>query len=122
MVRTHKEVQFHFLSKIEPNSFKEEKTNECWVKEMEELNQIEKSQTWELVQRPGDKNVIGTKRVFKTKLNEEGKVTRSKERIIWKGYAQVEGIYFEETFASMARFEATVLFLSYASFKKFKVY
>jgi hypothetical protein len=27
----------------------------------EELNQIEKSDTWELVQRPENKNVIGTK-------------------------------------------------------------
>lgn len=38
----------------------------------EELNQIKKSQTWELVPRPKDKNVIGTKQVFKNKLNEDG--------------------------------------------------
>ena len=36
----------------------------------EELEQIEKNNTWELVPRPKDKNVIGTKWIFKNKLNE----------------------------------------------------
>jgi hypothetical protein len=38
----------------------------------EELNQIEKNQTWEIVPRHKHKNVIGTKWVFKNKLNEDG--------------------------------------------------
>jgi hypothetical protein len=37
-----------------------------------ELNQIEKIETWELIPRPIDKNVIGTKWVFRNKLNEDG--------------------------------------------------
>jgi hypothetical protein len=64
----------------------------------EELNQIEKNETWELVPRPKDKNVIGTKWVFRNKLNEDGQVTRNKARLVCKGYAQVEGVYFEENF------------------------
>ena len=39
----------------------------------EELDQIEKNKTWELVPRPKDENVIGTKCVFfKNKVNEDG--------------------------------------------------
>jgi hypothetical protein len=38
----------------------------------EELDQIEKNDTWELVTRPKNKNVIGTKLVFRIKLNEYG--------------------------------------------------
>eukprot|EP00253_Pinus_taeda_P019905 PITA_19905 len=38
----------------------------------EELEQIEKNNTWELVPRPKDKNVIGTKWIFKNKSNENG--------------------------------------------------
>jgi hypothetical protein len=44
-----------------------------------ELSQIEKNQTWELVTRPKDKNVIGTKWVFRKNLNEYGKVPRNKD-------------------------------------------
>jgi hypothetical protein len=44
----------------------------------EELDQIEKNDTWELVPRPRYKNVIDTKWVFRNKLNEDGQVTRNK--------------------------------------------
>lgn len=90
---------------------------------MEEgLEQIEKNNTWELVPRPKDKNVIGTKWIFKNKLNENGDVIRNKARLICKGYAQQEGIDFEETFAPVARLEAIKMFLALSSFQKFKVF
>ena len=40
----------------------------------EELDQIEKNDTWELLPKPKDKNIIGTKRVFRNKMNEQGEV------------------------------------------------
>ncbi|GKB28542.1 retrovirus-related pol polyprotein from transposon TNT 1-94, partial [Tanacetum coccineum] len=39
-----------------------------------------------------------------------------------KGYAQKEGIYFEESFAPVARLEAVWLFIVYAAHKSFTVY
>jgi hypothetical protein len=56
----------------------------------EELDQIEKNQTWELVPRPKNKNVIGTKWVYKNKVDENGQVIRNKARLVCKGYAQGE--------------------------------
>jgi hypothetical protein len=88
----------------------------------EELNQIEKNETWELVPRPKDKNVIGTKWVFRNKLNEDGQVTRNKARLVCKGYAQVEGVDFEETFSPVSRMEAIRMILAYACSKRIKVY
>jgi hypothetical protein len=44
----------------------------------EELDQIEKNDNWELVPRPKNKNVIGTKWVFRNKLNEDGKLQGEK--------------------------------------------
>ena len=52
----------------------------------EELDQIERNQTWELVPRPKDKNVIGTKWVYKNKMNEDGKVIKNKAKLVCKGY------------------------------------
>jgi hypothetical protein len=88
----------------------------------EELDQIEKSDTWELVPRPKNKNVIDTKWVFRNKLNEDGQVTRNKSRLVCKGYAQIEGINFEETFAPVAKMEEIRLLLAYACSKNIKVY
>lgn len=88
----------------------------------EELNQIEKSGTWELVPRPKNKNVIGTKWVFKNKLNENGEIIRNKVKLVCKGYAQVEGEDFDETFGLVDRMEAIKLFISYSCFNNFKVY
>jgi hypothetical protein len=111
------------LSLVEPKSFSEANKNEDWIKSMnEELDQIEKNQTWELVPRPEDKNVIGTKWIFKNKLNENGHIIKNKSILVCKGYAQVEGIDFEETFSPVARLEAIIMFLAFACFKNFKIY
>jgi hypothetical protein len=53
----------------------------------EELDKIKKNDTWELVPRTRYKNVIGTKWVFRKKLNENGQVTMNKSRLVCKGYA-----------------------------------
>lgn len=54
---------------------------------MEELNQIEKNETWEIVSRPKNKNVIGKKWAFRNKLNEDGKVTGKNARLVCQRYA-----------------------------------
>eukprot|EP00253_Pinus_taeda_P024454 PITA_24454 len=88
----------------------------------EELEQIEKNNTWELVPIPKDKNVIGKKWIFKNKLNENGEVIRNKARLVCKGHAQQEGIDFKETFAPVARLEAIRMFVALSSFQKFKLF
>ena len=88
----------------------------------EELHQIEKNNAWELVPRQLGNTVIGSKSVFKNKMNEQGQIVRNKSILVYKGYAQIEGQYFDETFAPMERMEAIIMFLSYAYQKKFKIY
>jgi len=124
-VQTRKKLtlEYSLLSSIEPKCVVEASKDEGWIKAMnEELDKIQKNKTWELVPRPKNKNVIGTKWVFRNKLNEDGKVIRNKARLVCKGYAQVEGIHFEETFAPVVRMEAIRIFLTLAVYKNFKVY
>ena len=54
----------------------------------EELDQILKNETQELVPRPKDKNAIGTKWVFRNMMNEQGEVVRNKKKLVCKGYSQ----------------------------------
>jgi hypothetical protein len=55
-------------------------------------------------------------------LDEYGKVVRNKSRLLCKGYSQVEGINFEETFSLVAILEAIRMFLAFSCFKNFKLY
>ena len=48
--------------------------------------------------------------IFKNKFNEDGQFIRKKARLVCKGYAQIEGINFEETFAPVERLEAIRIF------------
>lgn len=72
-VNHYEDDDISLLFIIEPKTFEEAAENKSWVASMkEELDQIQKSGTWELVPRPIDKNVIATKWVFRNKLNEDG--------------------------------------------------
>jgi hypothetical protein len=66
--------------------------------------------------------MIDIKWVFINRLNEYGEVTRNKDRLVCKGYTQVEGVDLEEFFSPISRMEEIVLILSYACSKKIKVY
>lgn len=87
----------------------------------EELNQIEKNYTWELVPRTADKNVIGTSGGSGTSWMKE-KWQGKKQDYYFKVYSQVKGIDFEETFSPIAIMEAIKMFLALASHNNFKVY
>jgi hypothetical protein len=107
---------------LEPKNFNEASKEDHWVKEMnDELDQIEKNNTWEMVHRPEGKNIIGSKWIFNNKLNLQGQVVRNKARLFYKCYAQIEGLDFDETFALVARLESIRIFLAYVCHKRFKV-
>jgi hypothetical protein len=74
-----------------------------------------------LVPRP-NQHVVGTKWVFRNKQDEHGVVTRNKARLVAKGYSQVEGLYFDETYAPVARLESIRILLAYATYHGFKLY
>ena len=72
----------------------------------EELNNFTHNIVWTLEERPQDARVIGTKWVFRNKQDDQGIVVRNKARLVVKGFSQVEGLDFGETFAPIARLEA----------------
>ena len=88
----------------------------------EELNQFERSEAWELVLIPQNQSVIGTKWVFRNKIDENGIIVRNKARLVTQGFNQEEWIDYEETFTFIPRLEAIGMLLDFACFKDFVLY
>ena len=78
-----------------------------WYEAMNsEMSSLIKNNTWELVTRPCDKNIIGCRWVFKIKRKSDGSVDRYKARLVAQGFSQVYGIDYDEVFSPVARFTA----------------
>jgi hypothetical protein len=106
------------VSSIEPYRVEDALRDLDWVVAMQEkLNNFTRNEVWQLVPRP-NQNVVGTKWVFRNKQYEHGVVTRNKAQLVAKGYSQVEGLDFDETYAPVARLEL----LDYATYHGFKLY
>ncbi|GJU64676.1 retrovirus-related pol polyprotein from transposon TNT 1-94 [Tanacetum coccineum] len=88
----------------------------------EELNQFIANDVWELVPQPRNMTIIGTKWVFRNKLDENGIVSRNKARLVAQGYNQQEGIDYDETYAPVARLESIRILLAYACALDFKLF
>ena len=88
----------------------------------EELSQFERNKVWSLIPRPKNYPIIGTKWVYRNKMNESGIVIRNKARLVAQGYNQQEEINFDETFAPIARLKAIRMLLAFACYKDFKLF
>jgi hypothetical protein len=113
---------YSFVSSIEPYRVEDALRDSYWVLAMqEELNNFTRNEVWHLVPCPSQ-NVVGTKWVFRNKQDEHGVVTRNRARLVAKGYSQVEGLDFGETYAPVARLESIRILLAYATYQGFKLY
>ena len=72
--------------------------------------------------KPQHKKPINVKWVYRTKLNVDGSINKYKAKLIVKGYAQVFGVDFSETFALVARLDTIRMLLALAAQKGWKVY
>ncbi|GJS72156.1 retrovirus-related pol polyprotein from transposon TNT 1-94 [Tanacetum coccineum] len=108
-------------SSLEDDELIEEEAIEVMAMQ-EELNQFKTNEVWELVPNPMDMTIIGTKWVYRNKLDENGVVTRNKARLVAQGYNQQEGIDYDETYAPVARLESIRILLAYACALNFKLY
>ena len=64
-----------------------------------ELKSLDEQKVCELVDRPASSPVIKGKWVFTTKMGPDGEIIRFKARFVAKGYSQIQGVNYEETFS-----------------------
>ena len=81
----------------------------------DEIDAIERNNTWELTDLPEGHKTIGVKWVFKTKLTENGEVDKYKACLVVKGYKQEYGIDYTEVFAPVARHDTIRLVIALAT-------
>ena len=102
----------------EPNNIKQAWQNEHgkqWHDATDsEFESLVEAKTWDLVPLPKNKNVVGSKWIFKVKRKGDNSIDRFKARLVAQGYSQEHGIDFDEVFSPVARFTTirTVLALS----------
>ena len=88
---------------------------------MAKMEAIEDNKTWSLADLPPGRCVIGLKWVFMVKRDEHGAVCKHKARLVVKGYAQRQGIDYDELFAPVARLDSVHLLIALAAHKRWEL-
>ena len=105
---------------MEPKTYQEAiNSNEAdqWVKAIqEEMDSLRKNETWELVTKPKDRKVVGSKWVFKRKQGTLGnEAPRYKARLVAKGFSQKEGVDYNEIFSPVVKHSSIRLLLAFVA-------
>ena len=89
---------------------------EKWETAIEsELKSLADARTWEVVERPRGVNVVGCKWVFKIKRNAAGEIDKYKAQLVAKGYSQVQGVDYNDTYAPIAHLSSLHMILAIAT-------
>ena len=81
----------------------------------DDIAQIQKNDTWVLVDLPHGKSTIGVKWIYKLKFNMDGSISKHKGHLVTQGYVQQGGIDFDDNFCLVERMEIVRTFISIAS-------
>ncbi|BBH08831.1 hypothetical protein Prudu_021147 [Prunus dulcis] len=105
-----------------PYSYKVASYSAEWRQAMqEEIEALQSQGTWSLEPNPGNKNIVGSKWLYKIKKNSDGSVARYKARLVAQGFSQQPGLDFGETFSPVVRHTTVRLVLSLAAMNQWSL-
>lgn len=108
---------------IEPRTITDVKSHPSWLAAMyEELVALVANKTWTLVPFRSDMNVVGCKWIYKAKLKVDGSFERLKAGLVAKGFNQVDGVDFSETFSFVIKPTSIRLVLTLAVVKGWEIH
>jgi hypothetical protein len=87
----------------EPSCHGEATSEQVWKDTMtEEYKSILKNDVWDVILRPEGKSLVTSKWIYKIKHAVDGSIEKYKARFVARGFSQVEGVDYDETFALVA--------------------
>lgn len=106
------------VDEVEP-SYEEARVRSDWPEWRKaidiELESLKSAGTWDVVERPANVNVVDSKWVFRLKKDAKGRVIKWKARLVARGFTQVQGVDYFETFAPVARLASIRFILAVAA-------
>jgi hypothetical protein len=102
----------------DPQSYGEAARNPFWESSMkEEYKSLLENLTWDMVPLPSRRKLVRCRWVYRTKSAVDGHISRYKAKIVAKGFQQVHGIDYDETFTPVTKMDSIRLVLSIATTK-----
>ncbi|PKI52678.1 hypothetical protein CRG98_026938, partial [Punica granatum] len=97
--------------------------SEKWLVAMRsEMESMYTNQVWTLVDPPEGAKLIGYKWVFKKKTDMDGNVITFKRRLVAKGFRQVHGVDYDETFSPVAMLKSIRILLAIAAYYDYEIW
>ena len=110
----------------EPTSYEEAMANpdsDKWFEAMKsEIQSMYDNQVWTLVDPPEGVRPIGCKWVFKKKTDMDGNIHTYKGRLVAKGFKQIHGIDYDETFSPIVMFKSIRILLAIAAYHDYEIW
>src|SRR3954468_14954742 len=131
-VRQATEFYEHLVNAIsadesdEPTSYKEAMEGpeyEKWLEAMKsEIDSMYTNKVWTLVDIPEDRKAIENKWIFKKNIDADGNISVYKARLITKGFRQIQGVDYEETFSPVAMIKSIRILLAIAAYHDYEIW
>ncbi|KAK8597245.1 hypothetical protein V6N12_065718 [Hibiscus sabdariffa] len=123
LVTTHGDVIL--LDQDEPKTYQEAVSSpdsEKWLEAMRfEMDSMSENQVWTLVEPPKGVKPIGCKWVFKKKTDMDGNVQTYKGRVVAKGFRQIHGVDYDETFSPVTMIKSIRILLAIAAIHDYEI-
>ena len=88
-----------------------------WLEAMKsEMRSMYENKVWTLIDLPNDRRAIEIKWIFKRKTDADSSVTIYKARIVAKGFRQVQGVDYDESFSLVSMLKSVRIMLAIAAF------
>src|SRR4051812_8931341 len=86
-----------------------------------EIGSMYENQVWTLVDLPDGPKDAENKWIFKKKTNADGNVTVYKAQLVVKGFRQIQGIDYDETFSPIAKLKSVRIMLAIAAYYDYEI-